>query len=122
MKVSQNHITRSIIDSLKSNPCSLSSYLSIAGIYLKYMEGCKGLTEADIIRHQHGAIWEHCKAMESDHRDHRLVLEAALSTTFIQCSDDFLSDILWRHYLKAGALLVKKLKLPLQHPLISLTA
>lgn len=60
--------------------------------------------------------------MESHHRDHQLVLEAALSTIFIQCSDDFLSDILWRHYLKTGALLVKELKLPLQHLLMSSTA
>ena len=119
VKVSQNHITKSIIDSLESNPCSLRSCLSIAAIHLKYMEGCKGLTEADIMRHRHAATLEHCKAMESDHR---LVLEAALSTIFIQCSDDFLSDIPWRHHLEAGALLVKELKLPLQHPLMSLTA
>lgn len=51
VKVSQNHITKSIIDSLESNPCSLRSCLSIAAIHLKYMEGYKGLTEADIMRH-----------------------------------------------------------------------
>ena len=57
--------------------------------------------------------------MESDHQ---LVLEAGLSTIFIQCSDDFLSDIPWCHHLEAGVLLVKKLKLPLQHPVMRLTA
>lgn len=119
VKVSQNHITKLIIDSLESNPCSLRSCLSIAAIHLKYMEGCKGLTEADIMQHRHAATLKHCKAMKSDHR---LVLKAVLSTIFIQCLDDFLSDIPWHHHLEAGALLVKELKLPLQHPLMSLTA
>ena len=49
VKVSQNHITKLIIHSLESNPCSLHSCLSIAAIHLKYMEECKGLTEADIM-------------------------------------------------------------------------
>lgn len=49
VKVSQNCNTRSIIDSLESNPYFLSSCLSIVAIYLKYMEGCKRLTKADIM-------------------------------------------------------------------------
>lgn len=117
VKVSQNHIARSIIDILESNPCYLRSCLNIAAIYLKYTEELEGLTKANIIWHCHAATLEYYKAV-GDGR--QLLLKAILSTIFIWCSDDFPSDIPWHHHLEIGVLLVKELKLPLQYSLMSL--
>lgn len=122
VKISQNHIIKSIIDSLESNPCFLSFYSSIIAIHSKYIKGYKEQIKTNIMQYQHAAIWKHCKAMESDHHDYQLVLKVALSIIFIQYSDDFLNDIFWHHHIKARALRVKELKLPLQYLLMTLTA
>lgn len=108
-----------MIDNLESNLCFLRCYFSIAVIHLKYTGGCKRLTEADIMQHCYAATLKHFKTMK---KDHCLVLETALSTIFIQCSDNFLSDISWHYYIEPGALVVKILRLQLEHSLMSLTA
>lgn len=121
VKVSLNHIIRSIIDSLESNSCFLNFCFSITAIYLKYMKRYKKLTKANIIQQWDAAIWEYFKTIKSNYCNYQLVLEVALSIIFIPYLNDFLNNIPWHYYLKARALLVKKLRLLLQHLFISLT-
>lgn len=51
IKVGQNHIIKSIIDSLEFNPCFLRSCLNIAAIHLKYIKECKRVTKANIMQY-----------------------------------------------------------------------
>lgn len=80
MKVCQNHIAKSTIDSLEFNLYFLHSCLNIAAIHFKYTEKYKGLIEVDIMQHYHATKFEYYKAMKNNYQ---LVLEAALSTIFI---------------------------------------
>lgn len=97
MKVSQNHIGRLIMDILEFNLCILLFSFNIAAIYLKYTEGCKGSTEADIMQYCHAitfkyykamknmqychaVIFEYCKAIKNHHR---LIQETVLNSIFI---------------------------------------
>lgn len=119
VEVNQNLLARSIIDTLKTNKCYLRSCLSIAAIYLKYTQGLK--IDVDIFRYCQASITILYEALNRN-ADCQLLLEAILGMVFLQCLDDFSTNIPWLQHFKAGASLVRELQLPMDHPLVTLTS